>query len=130
MKITLLQEVADEATARIRARDVPESFWEEAANEVAEEMSTDPTLGRWFDAQIRRSLEAKGTVDAGEIADISLGDELLERRAGLTGRAEEIIRRVINKLVDEDLDRRVANGSVVEVAMENGEIGYERKDDA
>ena len=124
MKETLYEEILNTVMARIKARDVPKSFWKEAAKETP----THPALARWLGAQISRSLATNGMVDMRELAELALGDELLERRTGEEA-WKKIKRRVIDKLVDEELARGIANGSVVEVAMENGEIGYERKED-
>ena len=77
-------------------------------------------------------METTGTVDARELTDLALGDELLERRTREVW--EEVWRkikdRIISKLVDEDLAGRIADGSVVEVTTENGETGYRRKEEA
>ena len=129
MKETLYEEILNTVLARIKARDMPKSFWKEVAKEVAEETPTHPALERWMHAQIDRSLATKGMVNVPELAELALGDELLERRTGEEA-WKKIKRRVIDKLVDEELARGIADGSVVEVAMESGEIGYQRKEEA
>ncbi len=41
----------------------------------------------------------------------------------------KIKRRVVEKLIEEEFARRVAEGTVVEVPMADGEIGYVRKEE-
>ena len=113
--------------ARLRARDIPKAIWEAAVKEVGEESPPHPALMPWITAQIRKSNEAKGYVDAREIAELAAEDELLGRRMGDVW--EKIRRRVVEKLVGEELARRVAEGTVVEMTMPDGETGYLRKEE-
>ncbi len=124
MTQSLYEEVIDAVNARLKARDVPKSIWIAAYNEIP----SHPAMAVWTKAQIRQSIETKGYADALEITDLAMGDELLQRR--LEGTWEEMKRRVIEKLVDEEMDWRVKNGSVVEVTRDDGETGYTRKEDA
>ncbi len=123
----LIDEIKAAVHARIEARDIPKAIWEVAANEVSEETPTHPALTPWITAQIRKSQEAKGSVDINEIAEMAAEDELLERRMGDV--SENVRRRVAEKLIDEEFARRVAEGTVVEVAMPDGGTGYERKEE-
>ncbi len=123
----LRDEINTALHARLRARDVPKAIWEAAVKEVSEETPTHPALLPWLTAQIRNSHEAKGYIDAREIAEVAATDELLERRMGDVW--EKIRRRVVEKLVGEEFARRVAEGTVVEVPMADGEIGYVRKEE-
>ena len=123
----LIDEIKAAVHARIEARDIPKAIWEVAANEVSEETPTHPALTPWITAQIRKSQEAKGSVDINEIAEMAAEDELLERRMGDV--SENVRRRVVEKLIDEEFARRVAEGTVVEVTMPDGETGYVRKEE-
>ncbi len=127
----MAEDLGDEINAavhtRLRARDVPKAIWEAAAKEVREESRPHPALMPWIAAQIHKSIEAKGCIDAHEIAEVGAGDELLDRRMGDVW--EKIKRRVVEKLVAEEFARRVAEGTVVEVAMPDGETGYVRKEE-
>ena len=123
----LIDEIKATVRARLEARDIPKGIWEAAANEVSEETPTHPALTPWITAQIRKSQEAGGPVDTNEIAKIATEDELLERRTG--DLLEKIRQRVVEKLIGEEFARRVAEGTVVEVAMPDGEIGYARKEE-
>lgn len=55
-------------------------------------------------------------------------DELLWYRVG-GDIWENIQRRVVEKLVDEEFARRIAEGTVLEVAMLDGETGYVRNEE-
>ncbi len=123
MTQSLYEEVIDAVNARLKARDVPKSIWIAAYNEIP----SHPAMAVWTRAQIRQSIETKGYADELEITDLAMEDELLQRR--LKGVWEELRKRVIEKLVGEELDQRVADGSVVEVTMQDGETGYARKED-
>ncbi len=127
MEEDLIDEIKAAVHARLRARDVPKEIWEAAAKEVGEETRPHPALTPWLTAQIRNSQEAKGYIDAFEIADMAVEDELLERR--MKDVWEKIKRRVVEKLVDKEFAWRVAEGTVVEVAMPDGGTGYERKEE-
>ncbi len=124
----LRDEINAAVRARLRARDVSKEIWETAAKEVSDETPTHPALTPWLTAQIRNSHEAKGYIDAHEIAELAAEDELLERRMGDVW--EKIKRRVVEKLVSEEFARCVAEGAVVEVAMADGETGYVRKEES
>ncbi len=76
---------------------------------------------------MRKSNETKGYIDVREIAELGVEDELLGRRMGDVW--EKVKRRVVEKLIDEELARRVAEGSVVEVVLPDGETGYVRKEE-
>ena len=52
---------------------------------------------------------------------------MLQRR--LEGLEGEVRKFIVDRLVDEEMDRRVKDGSVVEVTREDGETGYARKED-
>ncbi len=124
----LIDEIKAAVHARLRTRGVPEAIWEAAANEVSAETPTHPALTPWITAQIRKSQEATGSVDTNEIAEMAAEDELLARRMGDV--SEKVRRRVVEMLIGEEFARRVAAGTVVEVAMPDGETGYVRKEDS
>ena len=123
----LIDEIKAAVHARLEARDIPKGIWEAAANEVSEETPTHPALTPWITAQIRKSQEAGGPVDTNEIAEMAAEDELLGRRTEDV--SENVRRRVVEKLIGEEFARRVAEGTVVEVAMPGGEIGHARKEE-
>lgn len=124
MTQSLLEEIIEAVNARLEARNIPKAIWRAAANEIP----CHPAMAVWATAQIRQSIETKGYVDEFEIAELAVEDELLQRR--LKDAWEELRRCIIDKLVDEEMDRRVKNGSVVEVTRGDGETGYARKEDA
>ena len=123
MTQSLYEEIIEAVNARLKTGDIPIEIWIDATNDIPRH----PAMAVWVAAQIRQSLETKGYADEFEIVDLAEGDELLQRR--LTGTEEEVKRFIIDKLVDEEMDRRVKNGSVVEVARDDGETGYARKED-
>ncbi len=123
----LIDEIKAAVHARLRAGDVPKAIWEAAVKEVGEESRPHPALMPWITAQMRKSNEAKGYIDAREIAELGAEDELLGRRMGDVW--EKVKRRVIEKLVGEEFAQLVADGTVVEVPMADGETGYVRKEE-
>lgn len=123
MTQSLYEEIIEAVNVRLKTGDVPIEILIDATNEIPRH----PAMAVWVANQIRQSIETKGYADELEITDLAMGDELLQRR--LEDTWEKTKRRVIEKLVDEEMDWRVKNGSVVEVARDDGETGYARKED-
>jgi hypothetical protein len=123
----LRDEINAAVLARFRVRDIPKAIWDAAVEEVSEETRRHPAMAPWLAAQVRQSIEAKGAVDTNEIAATAADDELLDRRMGDIW--EKIRRRVVEKLIGDEFARRVAEGTVVEVPMPDGETGYVRKEE-
>jgi len=123
MTQSLYEEIIAAVNARLEAGYVTKEIWMAAANEIPPH----PAMEAWTKAQMRRSIDIKGYANEFEIVELAEGDELLQRR--LEGVEDEVRKFIIHKLVDEEMDRRVKNGSVVEVARDDGETGYVRKED-
>jgi hypothetical protein len=123
----LRDEINAAVLARFRVRDIPKAIWDAAVEEVSEETPPHPAFVPWLTAQMHKSSEAKGYIDEREIAELAAEDELLGRRMGDVW--EKIRRRVVEKLIAEEFVRRVAEGTVVEVPMPDGETGYVRKEE-
>ena len=132
MKETLLEEISHTVRDRIKARDIPKSFWEAAVEETSVDLSTHPAFDRWMGAQLGRYFVTGEPFDPRDIAELALSDELLQRRTreAMEEGLKEIKTRVTEKLFDEEIARRIADGSAVEIIMEDGEKGYMRKEDA
>ncbi len=120
MEQSLEEEIRLSGLSRLKAGQVSKAIWEAAVNDLP----SHPAVTPWVAAQIRQSLETKGEVDVREIAELFVDDELITRR--MEGHWEELRCGVIEKLVEQELAQRVADGTVIEVVMENGETGYTR----
>ena len=106
---------------------IPKDIMAAAVNECP----PSPAVTAWMAARIREALDADQAVDISTVErlvrKLAPEDELLSRRMSET--KADIDQRVFRKLFDREIDRRLAEDSIIEVTLATGETGYERKEE-
>ena len=109
-------EVSTLIASRLQDGDIPRSALEYATERVA----GDPALSLSVAAQLRKGLP----IELGNIVDEAMGDELLMRR--MEGTLEQFYTLVAEKMVEDEMERRVASGEVERRVDESGVVSYSR----
>ena len=116
MNEDLESEVAALIRGRLQDGDVPHSALEYASERV----EGNPAFSLRVAAQLRKGLPIK----LENVIDETIGDELLMRR--MEGMLEQFCTLVAKKMVEDELERRVASGEVERRVDESGVVSYSR----
>ena len=116
MREDLESEVAALIRGRLQDGDIPHSALEYASERV----EANSALSPWVEALLKKGPPP----DMEGVADEMLGDELFMRR--MKGSFERFWILVAEKMVEDELERRVASGEVERCVDENGTVSYSR----
>ncbi len=116
MREDLESEVAALIRRRLQDGDIPHSALEYASERV----EANSALSPWVEALLRKGLPIK----LENVVDEAIGDELLMHR--MEGTLEQFWILVAEKMVEDELKRRVASGEIERHVDENGVVSYSR----
>lgn len=116
MREDLESEVSMLIASRIQDGDIPHSALEYASERV----EANSALSPWVEALLKKSPPP----DMEGVADEVLGDELFMRR--MKGSFERFWILVAEKMVEDELERRLASGEIERHVDENGTVSYSR----
>ena len=114
MSEDLESEVSMLIASRIQDGDVPHSALEYASERVG----ADSALSPWVEALLKKGPPP----DMEGVADEMLGDELFMR--GMKRSFERFWELVAEKMVEDELERRVVSGEIERHVDENGTVSY------